>query len=469
VNTATTSPRRRRPWWLRWAIRLGAVLLVGLAAYGYLWYRADAALRAELARLDRDDPGWRLDDLEAARATVPEEENSARVVVATAGMLPEGWHADEYNDFVKPLSPPVRLTRPDSEVLWDFAEDRARPLAEARKLTDRPRGRYRISYAKPHAFLTSLRDQEKARVVACLLGYDVLCRVEQGDSAGALADCRAIVNAGRSIGDEPTAISQLLRNACVGIGCDAGERVLARGEPPARDLAVLQRLLEEEDAYPGLRVALRGERAAWHISYIAFESDDTSAGPGIAPDDFTWRLLAPYRRSALRADHPRVLSILSRYVEATRLPPGEEVAAVTAIEADPGNRKRTDATDDRPLHSCDMLVSSFRYKHARLRSLIVCLAVEHYRLAQGRWPAALDDLVPAQLARVPLDPFDARPLRYRRLPDGVVVYAVGRDGVDDGGTFDAKEPARTGSDVGYRLWDPDQRGRAPAEKEGAAP
>jgi hypothetical protein len=32
------------------------------------------------AEMDRAEPGWRLEDIEAAREQVPEEENSARVL-----------------------------------------------------------------------------------------------------------------------------------------------------------------------------------------------------------------------------------------------------------------------------------------------------------------------------------------------------------------------------------------------------
>ena len=58
--------------------------------------------------------------------------------------------------------------------------------------------------------------------------------------------------------------------------------------------------------------------------------------------------------------------------------------------------------------------------------------------------------------------YRGKPLRFRRLPDGVVIYAVGFDLTDDGGKLDrvsrlpgsarAAAPA-TGVDVGVRLWD----------------
>jgi hypothetical protein len=64
---------------------------------------------------------------------------------------------------------------------------------------------------------------------------------------------------------------------------------------------------------------------------------------------------------------------------------------------------------------------------------------------------------------VPADPWDGRPLRYRRLPDGAVVYSVGADGVDNGGHFDRKEPLAEGNDLGFRLWDVKSRRQPPPE------
>ena len=71
---------------------------------------------------------------------------------------------------------------------------------------------------------------------------------------------------------------------------------------------------------------------------------------------------------------------------------------------------------------------------ARLQATQVGLALERYRLAnQEKLPHNLDELVPTFLKTVPLDPFDGRPLRYRKLAKGYVVYSIGSDGTDDAG------------------------------------
>lgn len=72
-------------------------------------------------------------------------------------------------------------------------------------------------------------------------------------------------------------------------------------------------------------------------------------------------------------------------------------------------------------------------RDARLKLLIVEVALHRYKLAHGALPDSLDELVPDYLASVPTDPFSDGPLRYHRTDTGYVVYSVGPNGDDDGG------------------------------------
>jgi hypothetical protein len=50
----------------------------------------------------------------------------------------------------------------------------------------------------------------------------------------------------------------------------------------------------------------------------------------------------------------------------------------------------------------------------------------------------LEALVPQLLARMPIDPMDGKPLKYRRLAtDDYLLYSSGTDGVNDGGSAEA--------------------------------
>lgn len=70
--------------------------------------------------------------------------------------------------------------------------------------------------------------------------------------------------------------------------------------------------------------------------------------------------------------------------------------------------------------------------HARLA--VVALAVERWRLSHGgQVPGSLAELAPNFLPAVPPDPFDGRPLRYKKQAKGYVIYSIGEDFTDDGG------------------------------------
>jgi hypothetical protein len=88
--------------------------------------------------------------------------------------------------------------------------------------------------------------------------------------------------------------------------------------------------------------------------------------------------------------------------------------------------------------------------------------VERYRLANGRWPEALEQLLPQFLPELPVDPYDRKPLRFKRLDDGVLIYSLGPDGKDDGGKIDRQKYTFPGSDMGFRLWNSARRRQLPA-------
>jgi hypothetical protein len=150
--------------------------------------------------------------------------------------------------------------------------DRLAPAgAEARRLAELPRGRYTIEYRSGY-LATRLPHLQPAREVSFLMLADAVRAAERGGCDGGLVSCRAALNAGRSIGDEPFAVSQLVRTACVSRSLTAVEWVLGQGEAREETLAALQRLLEEEAAHPAFLIVARGERGGVHSTLEAIES-----------------------------------------------------------------------------------------------------------------------------------------------------------------------------------------------------
>lgn len=74
-------------------------------------------------------------------------------------------------------------------------------------------------------------------------------------------------------------------------------------------------------------------------------------------------------------------------------------------------------------------ISRQRYDAAR-----AAIALEQYRRNTGNWPERLDQLTSDLLPAVPPDRFDGKPIKYRLTDDRPVLYSIGVDRVDDGGT-----------------------------------
>jgi hypothetical protein len=72
---------------------------------------------------------------------------------------------------------------------------------------------------------------------------------------------------------------------------------------------------------------------------------------------------------------------------------------------------------------------------AHVRNAAVVLGIERFQIANGgELPETTATLLPAYLKELPIDPYDGKPVRYKRTDKGYVVYCIGRDEKDDGGT-----------------------------------
>ena len=96
-------------------------------------------------------------------------------------------------------------------------------------------------------------------------------------------------------------------------------------------------------------------------------------------------------------------------------------------------QKRTYILSSMLLPSLSRVVMREASNQALLELATSALAVERFRLAEGRLPTNLKELTPRFLDTVPIEPFDGNPVRYRRLASGYVIYSVDADGHDDGG------------------------------------
>lgn len=89
------------------------------------------------------------------------------------------------------------------------------------------------------------------------------------------------------------------------------------------------------------------------------------------------------------------------------------------------NRSFRYLSDRSELQNIQMRHDAFR------RLLIIELAIRAFTLDKGTHPQQLNELVPDYLARIPSDPYDDAPLRFRADETSSVVYSIGPDLDDD--------------------------------------
>ena len=163
-------------------------------------------------------------------------------------------------------------------------------------------------------------------------------------------------------------------------------------------------------------------------------------------------------------DRAYFLETLSAGIVATKLPEQEQRKAIASIFRVPEDKRlilsRLFMPDLTKIHDADLRI------RAQLRCAGTALAVERFRQVHGRWPNELAEIPKDILAAVPLDPFDGKALKYVRRADGVTVYSIGPDETDDGGTIlDGGPNKLPGQDIGFRLYDVNQRGLPPLPRD----
>ncbi|MDR3618720.1 MAG: hypothetical protein P4L85_05160 [Paludisphaera borealis] len=480
-------PRRRRRW--PWLIGVPALLILATAfgAGMYAGRYVDRRLAAAIAATDRDDPGWRLDDLMAAREPVADEDNSALVVAEVVAMMPEGWPGSPPTQPGMPKPPPSeaepalkRLAELESNIRMDdeTADAVRAELAQyadavelARTIAEYDRGEHELEVA-PNPINTLLTETQEGRLVPRLLAADAAIRAHDGDVDGALDSCRAILGVGRSLGDEPFLISMLVRASMGQAAMDSARRVLAQGEPSDDALAMLQADLRLEEPQTLLIRGMRGERANLdelirRIRDREIPLDPLGGKP--SPGDLI-SVIAPW--GTVMLDHQRALALewMNELVSIAHKPVLQRPPLFKAWKAELLRVKATrfwSVTAAFPV----LMMPAFdkaeraltRYQASLGASIILC-AAERHRRKTGGWPESVAAIGPGFLPDPPVDPFSGEPFRVERRDGRFLVHSVGPNLKDEHGAFEAKRWLDGGpDDVGTGAWDPALRRRPPAE------
>jgi hypothetical protein len=451
--------------WKKWLLRTIAVVVLTLGSYVVFdWWRySSAARRLEETRafLDNEEPGWRLHEIQTARAKrfPPDNRNITKQTWAIKDDTPK-----EFEEFLRraddpdPWLPTPEFNRlPDPEKLADarrtctVCKDVIERSVKLLELTDGGL----IPPPVPNPIQMSLEHTVRIRNSGALLGLNAAVRAADKDADGAIASARAALNLVRGVNDEPTLVAMLVRVAMGAVAVQATERTLGYTEPKA-GLADLQAELLREGHEPLLAIGFRGERAWIDATFDHLRDDPAAINQiGGATNPLTYIGLMAMR-SVLYEEQLVMLKVQTLFGEIARGPSHAWMERMKAVPAKDLNGPFVRLL----LPASEKVAAAVLRGQARLRCLAVGIACERFRQANGRWPKELAEIPKSILAEVPRDPYVDAPLKYKVLPDGIVVYSVAEDQQDNEGKLTYTNP-KPGEDVGTRLWSPEFRRSAP--------
>lgn len=240
----------------------------------------------------------------------------------------------------------------------------------------------------------------------------------------------------------PAVIGLLVGVVIEGYVCEVLFGLLAEHGFTAAELERFSRQLDQLDALrPSPAAAWDEEELCVRCSLVMGWQEDTwglrdSRNPG-------WRQLWSWTLNRAQS-----VSALPAYSEELR----RAIALPPHVRAEEVQRFLKEWPDQQPpllgLTFKSLLPAFIRdVESLSLRTLLrVSVALAWYEVERGRFPPALEDLLPRYLKSVPVCPLTGTPLGYK---DGSI-WSRGRDGADDGGACDPEDPRRfdkRGTDV----------------------
>ncbi len=432
-NQTTEKPRRKR----KVLHTLLIVLVIIIAAF---WaYRS--ALRARLnARLDTiAAAGYPVTCAELdAWYTIPESAQNAADIFIDSFSHFDKWEDEEKRKLLPVVGLaklPLRtepLTEETKALITQYLADNQEALELLHKGAAIEHSRYPVDLSKGCvALMPHLSD---LRTGIMLLNLEAVVHAENDKTQSAARSIKSIFGLARSLSKEPIFISQLVRIACQAFAISALEYAVNRTEFSDEQLVNLSQTLVNAEDPNAMSRTFVGERCAGLSIFKMPAAQIPRVADGGSSSPLVVVAITLYKFAGLAdMDAAIYLDTMNDYIEALKLPPQKRRGAADAVEAGFVKISRIHILLYIIMPALSRATTLDVRNVAQLHTARAGLAIERYRLAAGKLPDTLAELMPTYLDAVPKDPFDGKDLRYKKLETGFVVYSIGEDGNDDGG------------------------------------
>ncbi len=333
----------------------------------------------------------------------------------------------------------------------EFLDRFQEPLRLAHQASERGgAARYPTRFAD--GFFMDMREVQHLRSFAKLLLLEARVCAYEGNASQAARALRACLSAAHSLDGYPASIAGLVRSAIAREGESELLAVLPHVAFDDADLLVLQEEIERLSGAQNLKTLMIGERVlglngfadpAATLKFV-FEDGGLTGKPETV-DGLTMTGMIRQANAGRVADEADYRDVMGRAVEAAGLPLHAAMPGLKTIQEKHLQAEKQKSPIERNVIS--LLLASALYPpaldcgttEAFHQITRTALAIQRFQRTTGMVPGKLTELTPKYLARVPQDPFDGQPLRFRRDGEQIVIYSVGENGRDDRGTGDQND------------------------------
>ncbi len=434
---------RGRKWLRRLGIVSASILALGLVCWSLaeLWSRPLLARELEAAK-KLGPLAWE----ELQPPMPPAGENGIWEIQHAAALLRERKPTTQANptrlnwSVRPPPGPPSAWPQKDVEALRGYLQSLDEAITLIRKAADRPYIRAPLDRRVQPLFELSLPHLAELKPCARTLRMNAYLALYEGRGDEAAQDLVRVGRLGASFDDESVMVSALVGLSIRGMTCSGVDTLMAQGTSltPSRIEELERALVIPRDLSRRMLLADRafGVDLYQHVrdgTFSRYLEAEGLTAEGVPP----W-ILTLLPASWLRWDETHYLRVMDTLLASSSNPPSPyELWKKTP---------RLCTISRCVLPSLDRPLFAERQVRAMADATRWGLALRLAQARADRLPQALGDL----LADRPLDPFTGNPFIYKPDPDGkgFLLYSVGPDGKDDGGSIVAAANGEKPSDLG---------------------
>jgi hypothetical protein len=284
-----------------------------------------------------------------------------------------------------------------------------------------------------------------------------LAELAAGNPDAAFADAQAALAMSDALRTEPLLISCLVRIANLEIALQPLWEGLARQQWTAAQIEQFQSRLHRVNLVEEMQRSLRGERAFSIATLDAMKQDrkemlETGEG-GLQAGALRYMPSGWFYQNELNI--ARMFQESLQAFDPARRTVDLTLANQTTGAFDMRLRGKHPYTlfASMLFPAINKTVAKTARSQATLSLAVTACALERYRMDSGKYPEAIENLVPRFIDKLPLDPVNGEALHYRRQSDGrFLLYAVGLNRREDDGSVPRDKKGRVQQDQAEGDW-----------------